>query len=540
MADKILNAFDVWITAQGVKSRTRLRSVDNISLDGINRLRELVLDLAISGKIVQRIANDKPASLLLKKSEEEKNRLVDLKKINKQKQLPEIIEDEMPFELPNGWKWAWFADLYFFQEGPGIRNWQFRNEGIKLLNVQNIVDNKLILDNTDKYIDVAEYEEKYRHFTIEEDDLVFASSGGSWGKSAFFIDPGYKVIVNTSTIRLKPYISDVSRGYLKSFLDSKFFKKQMIAQLVGMQPNFGSTHLLKVIVPVPPHKEQHAIASKVDELMALCDALEQQEAHHLKSHQLLVETLLGTLTHAADANEFQQAWSKLYEHFDELFTTEDSIDQLKQTILQLAVMGKLVPQDPNDEPAGELLKRIMKEKEVLVMEGKIKQQKAYAEELVIPSIITPQTWSLVKCQDISLKITDGEHATPNRSDSGYYLLSARNVTNEGIILDDVDFVPEEEFNRIRKRCDPNIGDILISCSGSVGRVALVDRDNAYAMVRSAAMIRPSSTLSKEYIVLLLKSPQLQSQIKSKSKQSAQANLFLGAISELILPIATVK
>ncbi len=92
--------------------------------------------------------------------------------------------------------------------------------------------------------------------------------------------------------------------------------------------------------------------------MALCDQLEQQQTDSIAAHQTLVQTLLDTLTQAADAAEFEQAWSRIADHFDTLFTTEPSIDQLKQTLLQLAVMGKLVPQDPNDEPANVLLKKI--------------------------------------------------------------------------------------------------------------------------------------------------------------------------------------
>jgi type I restriction enzyme S subunit len=182
-----------------------------------------------------------------------------------------------------------------------------------------------------------------------------------------------------------------------------------------------------------------------------------------------------------------------------------------------------------------LLKRIQAEKAKLIAEGKIKKDKPLAEitEDEKPFEL-PVGWEWVKCQDLCYKITDGEHATPARSVSGYYLLSARNVTNNGILLDDVDYVPLDEFERIRNRCDPNIGDILISCSGSVGRVALVDKDNYYSMVRSAAMIRPSQNwLFKEYIALLLRSPYLQGQMKNRSKQSAQANLFLGAISNLV-------
>ncbi|EHU99435.1 hypothetical protein ECDEC4D_5374 [Escherichia coli DEC4D] len=108
--------------------------------------------------------------------------------------------------------------------------------------------------------------------------------------------------------------------------------------------------------------------------MSLCDQLEQQSLTSLDAHQQLVETLLGTLTDSQTAEELAENWARISEYFDTLFTTEASVDALKQTILQLAVMGKLVPQDPNDEPASELLKRIAQEKAQLVKEGKIKNK----------------------------------------------------------------------------------------------------------------------------------------------------------------------
>lgn len=272
--------------------------------------------------------------------------------------------------------------------------------------------------------------------------------------------------------------------------------------------------------------------------MALCDQLETQHTNAAEAHEKLVSHLFGTLTQAQSADDFSANWQRIAAHFDTLFTTESSIDALKQTLLQLGVMGKLVPQDPGDEPASELLKHIQAEKAKLIAEGKIKKSKPLEpitdEEKAFE---LPVGWEWIKCQDICFKITDGEHATPKRSAKGCYLLSARNVTNEGIILNDVDYVPLDEFERIRNRCDPNIGDILISCSGSVGRVALVDKDNAYSMVRSAAMIRPNTSwLLKEYIAALLRSVYLQNQMIKRSKQSAQANLFLGAISNLVLII----
>jgi len=146
-------------------------------------------------------------------------------------------------------------------------------------------------------------------------------------------------------------------------------------------------------------------------------------------------------------------------------------------------------------------------------------------------------WSESLISDLSSKVTDGEHITPKRSTKGRYLLSARNIQNGSIALDNVDYVEDAEFERIRKRCDPSIGDVLLSCSGSVGRVALVDRDHCYVMVRSAAMIRPKKELlNSSYLMYGLQSPYLQAQILEKSSATAQSNIFLGSIKSLILPL----
>lgn len=179
------------------------------------------------------------------------------------------------------------------------------------------------------------------------------------------------------------------------------------------QPKLSLNSIKHTCIPIPPLEEQEYIADKVDELMALCDQLEQQTEASIEAHQVLVTTLLDTLTNSADADELMQNWARISEHFDTLFTTEESIDQLKQTILQLAVMGKLVPQDPSDEPAAELLKRIAEEKAQLVKEKKIKKQKA------LPPIAEdekpfelPSGWEWCRLDDICFGITSG--STPQK------------------------------------------------------------------------------------------------------------------------------
>jgi len=143
---------------------------------------------------------------------------------------------------------------------------------------------------------------------------------------------------------------------------------------------------------IPPLAEQHRIVAKVDELMALCDQLEQQQTHSIEAHQTLVASLLGTITRVESQQEFSAAWTRIASHFDTLFTTEASIDQLKQTILQLAVMGKLVPQDPSDELASKLLKRTIAEKNQLIQEGAIRETKPPVFPVKSPNYELPRNW----------------------------------------------------------------------------------------------------------------------------------------------------
>lgn len=213
---------------------------------------------------------------------------------------------------------------------------------------------------------------------------------------------------------------------------------------------------------------------------------------------------------------------------------------LKQKILDLAIRGKLTQQLKSDGTAADLLKEISDAKSAL---SQPKGKKSKDPEQIIPldkneaPFEIPENWEWVCIDSIASLITDGEHLTPRRVESfeGYYLLSARNIQDNEILLNDVDYVDEDEYNRIAKRCNPRKNDVLISCSGCIGRVTVVRDDNKYVMVRSAAMIRPVFVHSC-YLMYVLQSNCLQSQIQNYSKQTAQANLFQAAIRALQFPL----
>ena len=144
----------------------------------------------------------------------------------------------------------------------------------------------------------------------------------------------------------------------------------------------------------------------------------------------------------------------------------------------------------------------------------------------------PYEWPVKSFTDLTILITDGEHATPRRVNKGIYLLSARNILNHSIRLDDVDYIDQEEYERIAKRVVPQAGDVLISCSGTVGRCCTVPAGLDFQMVRSVALLRFKDVINPKFAEYMITSDFLQEQINSSKTASSQANLFQGKIAKL--------
>jgi type I restriction enzyme S subunit len=249
-----------------------------------------------------------------------------------------------------------------------------------------------------------------------------------------------------------------------------------------------------------PIQGQH----KVDELMALCDRLEAEQADAGAAHARLVATLLGTLTQSADAAELAANWQRLAEHFDTLFTTEASLDALKQTILQLAVMGKLVPQDPNDEPASELLKRIAKERARLEATGKVGKSK-----LVLPvdederPFSLPSGWEWVRFAAVATtrlgKMLD---AAKNRGELKPYLRNT-NVQWFRFDLEDIKELRLDQGELIELRLET--GDLLICEGGEPGRCAIWQADAEEMYFQKALhRARPDGGTLAAYLQIVLR------------------------------------
>lgn len=335
----IVDHIDTWTTALQTRSTAGRGSSGKIDLYGIKKLRELILGLAVRGKLVPQDPNDEPASELLKRIAAEKAELVKLGKIKKPKPLPEISEEEKPFELPEGWEWVTLATIGEIVGGgtPKSDNPQYwAKNGIKWLTPADLYGLK------GKYIssgarDISPTGLSNSSARLMPKGSVLFSSRAPIGYVAI---ADAELSTNQGFKSCVPYIKD-SAEYIYYFLMASAKKIDAEASGTTFKEVSGAI-VSKILFPLPPLSEQLKIVSRANELMSLCDQLEQHTLTSLEAHQQLVETLLTTLTDSQNADELAENWARISDHFDTLFTTEASIDALKQTILQLAVMGKLV------------------------------------------------------------------------------------------------------------------------------------------------------------------------------------------------------
>ncbi len=535
----IVDHMETWTSALQTRSTAGRGSSGKIDLYGIKKLRELILELAVRGKLVPQDPNDEPASELLKRIAAEKAELVKQGKIKKQKPLPEISEEEKPFELPEGWEWVTFSHLGYFFGGktPSKMKDEYWGGTIPWVTPKDMKTN-LIVDSEDKVTPLALEDGLTK---VSPGSILFVARSGILRRIFPVAITSIECTVNQDIKVLSPFFSDISYYIL---LMMNGFERYIIENLTKTGTTVESLLFEDFIshpFMIPPFAEQNRILSTVKKLMSLCDQLEQQSLTTLDAHQQLVETLLGTLTDSQNAEELAENWARISEHFDTLFTTEASVDALKQTILQLAVMGKLVPQDPNDEPASELLKRIAQEKAQLVKEGKIKKQKP------LPPISDeekpfelPEGWEWCYLQDVTNLITDGKHGDClNHDNSGYYFLSAKDIKDGKLSYEHARQIDKSQFEEVHQRTDLKEGDIcLVNTGATIGKLALVENAELARRTtfqKSVAIIKPTRPyILKLYLYLYLESQS--ESLKKKSGGSAINNLLLGDLKKKLLSI----
>jgi type I restriction enzyme S subunit len=325
--------------------------------------------------------------------------------------------------------------------------------------------------------------------------------------------------------------------YLNSAVARSYFAAS--AKQTTNLASINMTELKACVFPVPPLAEQTRIVTRFEELMRLCDALETQGQLEAAQHTQLVQTLLGALTASTTPDELADNWQTVATHFDLLLDRPEAIDALEQTILQLAVRGLLVPQDPKDEPASELLKKIRAEKDRLIAEGKIKRDKPSGPIAAadVPYEL-PSGWEWARWSAVAMKIGDIDHKMPSEVKEGIPYVSPRDFYGKNEIdFDGAKKISGSDFLELSSKIRPELGDLIYPRYGTIGvvRKVMVRRD--FLASYSCAVIKVlSGFVEADYQYLFSVSACAKDQAATATNKTTQPNVGLKSIQEFLFPL----
>ena len=496
------------------------------------QLKNSILQMAVQGKLVPQDPNDEPASVLLERIRKEKEQLIKEGKIKKEKNPsyifrgadnlpyekvgknePVCIADEVPFEIPESWEWVRLGNIFQHNTGKALNASNRTGSLLPYITTSNLYWDRFELGNLrEMYFSVNEIEK----CTATKGDLLVCE-GGDIGRAAIWMFD--------EDIRIQNHIHKL-RSYTEvctEFFYYLFYLYKHAGWIggkgIGIQ-GLSANALHALLFPLPPLSEQKRIVSKI------------------KESEPLIEK-----------------YADIEKHLDKLNT--EFPDQLHKSILQMAVQGKLVPQDPTDEPASVLLERIRAEKEQLIKAGKIKRDKHESiifrrdnshyekrgfEEVCIDDELPfeiPENWCWSRLSALCKSISDGDHQPPPQVLSGVPFVVISNVSSGKIDLTDTRFVPHDYYENLHESRIPCRDDILFTVTGSYGIVIPVDTEDAFCFQRHIALLKPLQ-ITTEFLSAWLKTPMVYEQCKHCATGTAQKTVGLNSLKNILIPIPPIN
>lgn len=457
-------------------------------------LKNSILQLAMQGKLIPQDANDEPAEVLYAQIQAEKQKLIKEGKIKKDKPLPPITDDEIPFEIPSTWKWVRLGDIAVINGGFAFKSTQYKDSGIRVIRISDFDENGFKNNKIVRY----NYTDDLEQYLIEKNNIIMAMTGGTVGKSYFVSDLSEKMVSNqrVATIKIN---SKANSEYINIVILAPVIQKLIQISKNSTNDNISMDLINNFPVPLPPLAEQKRIVDKIEELEPLVKQYDKAETE--------LSALSGSFP-----------------------------EQLKKSILQYAIQGKLVAQDANDEPAEVLYAKIQAEKQKLIKEGKIKKGKPLSPitDDEIPFSIPP-SWKWVRlgnCYDVR----DGTHDSPKYVDVGYPLITSKDFNDGEIVFNKCNYISEEDHIKIQQRSKVDIGDILYSMiGGNIGNMVIVSTNKEFSIKNVALFKYYNRNLApSHYLYYILK--YVTETFKNKATGGAQPFVSLSFIRNFPIPL----
>ncbi len=460
-------------------------------------LKNSILQLAIQGKLVEQRPEEGTAEELYRQIQTEKQALIRAGKIKKEKPLPEIMEDEIPFDIPESWKWVRWGDLsesiQYGYNAPALESGR-----IKMVRISDIQDGKVLWDSV-PFCEIPE--DDISSYLLAPNDILFARTGGTVGKSFLVKEIPVEAVYAGYLIRTR-YSSLLCPEYMKNFMESQLYWDQLHNGIIATaQPNCNGKTLSRMILPLPPLAEQKRIVAKIEELLPLID-------------------------------RYEKAWTRL-EDFNKRFPGD-----MQKSILQLAIQGKLVEQRPEESTGEELYQQIQKEKQALIKAGKIKKEKPLPEitEDEIPFDI-PESWKWCYVGDLfdhnTGKAMNSSAKATNKAGSVHQFITTSNLYWNSFDFSSVKemFFSDDEL----ARCTATKNDILM-CEGGAyyGRTAIWYFDYDICFQNHIHRLRAYKQLSEKffyYVFFFYRNTGMM-----QSKGTAMPGLSSVVLHSLVIPL----
>ena len=454
----------------------------------VEKLNQTILQLAAMGRLVPQDPNDEPADVLLERIAAEKKRLVNDGKIRKGNILSPVTSKDLPNVTPSGWEWVRLGICIELISGQHIKRENYNEEGIGFPYLTGPSDFGELFPT------VTKWTTKPKTFA-EIDDILLTVKGAGLGK--LNLSRIGHLVISRQLMAVRPVL--IHSRYVYLFLMSKYSYFQSIGVGIAI-PGINRNAVNNLLFPLPPLGEQARIMANVDKLFAqsreLASNFNSAESHRKKFHT----SVIHQLTEAKTPKQTSAAWHLIHNNFDRLYTDPQSIAELKQAILQLAVMGRLVPQDPNDEPADVLLERITAEKERLIAEKKIRKSKPLSEIGAEERPYSlPKGWEWVRWLDISPRVTVG-HVGAMKNEyvkEGIPFLRNQNVRENRFDPRGLCFISPKFHKRLGKsKLAP--GDLVVVRSGLVGVTCVIPDELTDSNCADLVIIKKPPFFISEY------------------------------------------
>lgn len=443
-----------------------------------------IYDCAVRGELSETLLSDTPIDETINKLPEPSNKRKKVLKLN-------LSYDEQ-YDIPETWRWIKLGLITTFGDGQEkVLPANVETKDVWLLELEDIEKGGRVLRKRT----LANSDTKGDKVVFSKGQLLYSKLRPYLKKNLIADEDG----VATPELIPVTVLGGVNPYYVLYYLMGNYVSSMIDRRSYGIKmPRVDVNFMINLPIPLPPIEEQERIVKKIQ---AVCEELDS-------------------------VSSLQQQYA-------------NNITSLNKKILDLAVRGKLVPQDPNDEPASVLLKKIAKEKQELIKEGKIKKQKALPAitEEEIPFDI-PESWEWVRLEDVTKSITDGDHQAPPQTETGISFLVISNVSSGFMDFSNTRHVPEEYFEKLSADRKPAKGDILFTVTGSYGIPMKVETEQEFCFQRHIALIKPM--IDANFLVMLLKSPLVKDQCDRVATGTAQKTVGLGSLRNILVPIPPVN